>query len=346
MRDEMLTLGLPAPEFYVSDADTTVTLHSRALEREAAFQSESGVAATEFANLFALSPVSADGVTLSYLNDHRTEFVAVLSDALLANGWYVDRVSYGRLIAHRQGRAFSIPDNVSAIVRFYPAFTLQLRQYWNKMYLGVDYSVEVKSALPVQELLNDLELVTLIGKSAVAFWGGAWHRGRIEAIDELSVRIVFHDYELDAQVRLDKVIPSLSLNQIQQVLKRRAVSFDIHKTIKQFGLSSESNAARTRFERTQAVVADLSQTIFPLAFAGNSLELSPEPASLVRQGGGDRGLRVYTLPEPNVEFGRRRESADIRLGMTTFGSYDGVAREIENCTGLYQVSAGTHGCAD
>lgn len=42
-----------------------------------------------------------------------------------------------------------------------------------------------------------------------------------------------------------------------------------------------------------------------------------------------RGLRVQSLPEPNVEFNYRRESANIREGITQFGAYDNEPTMIE-----------------
>lgn len=57
--------------------------------------------------------------------------------------------------------------------------------------------------------------------------------------------------------------------------------------------------------------------------------LQPKPVELIRQNSPTRGLRVQSLPEPNVEFNHRRESADIREGITQFGAYDNEPTKIE-----------------
>lgn len=41
------------------------------------------------------------------------------------------------------------------------------------------------------------------------------------------------------------------------------------------------------------------------------------------------GLQVRSIPEPNVEFGHRKETPDVRDGITRYGAYKADAREIE-----------------
>jgi len=331
MRDEMVEAGLPPPRYFVSEAQTTVTLYSLASQREANIQSGNLQPPGEYTNLYPLTVMPFDPKTEApaFLESHRQEFVAALRDALEADGWYIDHAKHGRLVAHRRGQHLRTPAGVAEVVRFFPAYSLQLRHHWGRPYLCVDFSLEVKSVQTVRDLLTDLPPEVVVGKRAVVRWKGTWSPGKIVAVDPEWVRVYLFDYEREEQLPSGNVIPNLSLNAIQRMLVSKGLKFDLHRAVKQFSLSLEPNAARLRSERTQATATDLSHVVFPLEFGGTTASLSPTPVPLLRQASSSDGLRVYSLSEPVVEFGRRRESADIREGVTTFGGYDDSPKGIE-----------------
>ena len=60
-----------------------------------------------------------------------------------------------------------------------------------------------------------------------------------------------------------------------------------------------------------------------------SASIDPQPTTLLSRYPKSEALQVSVLPEPNVEFNRRQEAADIKEGITKFGSYDNQSRIIE-----------------
>jgi hypothetical protein len=77
---------------------------SKAEEREAAILAASRIKSTEFGNLFLLrirqgeKPVNRDAFNVRY-----GEFIRTLRDVLVANGWFIDRFGFSRIVAHRRG---------------------------------------------------------------------------------------------------------------------------------------------------------------------------------------------------------------------------------------------------
>lgn len=330
MYKEMLDLELPSPDYRVSDAQTKVTLFSRAAEREAALQADSTVKVTEFANLFPLTFVIEGGQKRSaeYLRQYERGIMSALKDALVAHGWYIDKFKFGRLTAHRQKSNLLLPREVGNVVRFYPAYEFQLRHYWENNYLCIDYTLQVKNICSVEALLSIFQPSELTDKTAVAQWNG-WYLGRITSADQEWSRVYLYDFDKEEQVVSSKVIPNLSKTLIRQVLYKRGIHFDLPQAIKKHSLSLEPNAARMRAEKTQAVAGDLVQSIFPLLVDGMKVTLQTTPVALSRQGTVGTGLLVRTLPEPSVEFNHGRASADIREGITRFGAFDNSPKMIE-----------------
>ncbi len=123
--------------------------------------------------------------------------------------------------------------------------------------------------------------------------------------------------------------PNLSKTLIQQILNVRNIYFNLPQAIKKHSLSLEPNAARIRAEKTQAVAAELAQTIFPLLINEIKVELQAIATALSRQETFGTELIVKSLPEPNVEFNQGRESTDIRDGITRFGAFDYLPKAIE-----------------
>lgn len=329
MRDEMQSMGLPAPRFHVTPAQTQITLFNNAAEREALLRtSTTAEQGTEFTNLFPLKLGNVTSLSVEDLRQLKREISFSLRNALQARDWFPDKISY-RLRAHKRGSELPLPREVASILRFYPAYSFQVREYWSLLYLTIDYSLEVKNVRNVNELLKDLEAEALVGKSAVAFWDG-WRHARITFADPERTEVKFVDFETVQSVSSDKVIPNLPIAMLNSLLSRRNIAFDLSKAIKQHSLASEPNAARTRAAKTQAIADEIARSVFPLIVANRiTVGLQPSGAGISRNPEATSALHAITIPEPSVEFHHRHESPDIRDGITRFGAYDTRPHEVE-----------------
>ncbi len=327
MRRAMEDLGLPAPIYNVTATQTTVTLLSDAERREAEFRSDNEEEATEFANLF---PVSFDQRRVLLKPEERSllhkDFTGALKDALTAKRWYVDSFKFSRIIAHRQGYSLPLPQEVSEKVRFYPAYSFQLRNYKKEFYLSIDYTLEVKNVRNLKALLLTLNANELIGKTATVHWHD-WQLGRIVSCDIDKAKIHLFDYEKEEIIDSEKVIPNLSRRVIENLLKAEGIRFDINRAIKQHSLALEPSASRSRLEKTQTIAETISKSVFPLVFNGTRAYLTPTLTPLSHRSGSQ--FPVAHLHEPNVVFGQGRAEADIREGITKFGAYTETAKTIE-----------------
>ena len=330
MRDEMAKLNLPSPKYTVSECQTTVILANNSTEREAALQLASPLPSTEFSNLFPLTFILEEGKAsdINSLNYRYKDIMLALKDALLTNGWYIDSFKFSRVIAHRQKLNIPLSENVDKFVRFYPAYSFQLRQYWGKFYLCIDYTLQVKNVNFLATLLNKLNFNDFIGKTAMANWNG-WQIGKIISVDSESTTIYFFDFKQEEKIPNNKVIPNLPKTLLERILGQDGVSFDLNRAIKKHSLASEPNAAKIRAEKVQAVAIDISQALFPLNLAGMRISLQPSFVPLSRQRESANPFQVYSLPEPSVEFYDHKESPDIREGITQFGAYEQQRKNIE-----------------
>lgn len=328
MRDEMVNNGLPAPAYHIKPSATVVTLFNNAAEREARLKSSHGQA-TEFANLFPLQITNIKAVPLRDYPQLRTEITKSLAQSLERKGWFIDRFSHSRIVAHKRGSELPLNPSASGILRFYPAYSLQVRVFWGAIYLTIDYELQVKNVLSVVQLLREISAESITGLSAIAYWNG-WQRGKITEIFEGSCTVKFFDLEACQSVPADKVIPNLPTRIFDGLLEKRGITFDLRRAIKQASLASEPNAARTRAARTLAAVSDIASTIFPIALpTGPTVSLQPTPAALSRDLSAMSGLTVFGTSEPVVEFHYHQETPDIRDGITRFGAYNIEARDIE-----------------
>ena len=329
MRDEMKRLGLPAPEYRISESQTTVVLFNNSEEREAALQLAASSESTEFSNLFPLTFVSeSEEISTDDVSNHYRDIVTSLKESLSHHEWYIDRFKFSKLIAHRQGLYISLSSEIDALVRFYPAYIFQLRQYLENYYLCVDYTLEVKNIRTAQDILSCFSPDKLIGRTSVVRWNG-WELGRITSVDHEWTNIYLFDFKQEIQIASNRVIPNLSRLQIEHVLKQNNIKFDLSKAIKKHSLSLVPNSSRIRAEKTQKIVQEIAQEIFPLKLNGFWCHLRPEPAPLRRQSKSFSGLKVGSVPEPDVEFSHHRESKDIREGITKFGAYSKAEKVIE-----------------
>ena len=309
----MTEANLPPPEYTVSDAETVVTLRIDTSRAER----PSG-RATEFANLYT---ITASG---PLPNDWRQAVLSTLRDRLQVEGWFIDRFTHGRISAHQRGREFPLPAEVRAIVRLFPAYLLALRDFHKRPYLVIDYTIEVKSVLTLAKLeRRGRNPESLIGRWATARTRAGWKDARIEGITAGAAKLFLADLERTETVSLDAIIPNLGLPEIRRELTE--TQFDLSAEIKRRSLSAVPGTARKRAEITQTTAADIAESIFPLRVGGSELTLDREPVRL----DAISGLLPRSLAEPLVEFGRHRETSNIREGITEYGAYSQEDSAIE-----------------
>jgi predicted HTH transcriptional regulator len=329
MRDRMTDLGLPSPEYRIGEAHTEVILRNDVARREAPTTGAVPLlATTEFSNLYPLQgPLG--GMTRADFDQKRRVLVDAFAAKLRAAGWFIDRLQFGGLTAHRQGMPIHGPEAVTRIVRIYPAFTFQVRQYFDRAYLVVDYTAQTQTVLTAAKAAARFSPERLIGLWGYARWRGGWERVQILSLDDAFCRVSFPDYDQEDMVPVDTVLPRLRRDMIDEAVREVAPGYDLAREIKSASLALQPGAARTRAERTQAVVDDLAETVFPIMIGTDEIQITTVPMPLARNGDGRRALRVEALKEPEVEFHNHRSGSNIRDGITQFGSYDHQPRDVE-----------------
>ena len=344
MQAEMMALGLPAPTYEQGDGLTTLTLTSDAPAREAVLRdARAGTTSTEFANLFALTWTSAGGGAAARrppVAAWRRDLLDALRERLMAGGWYAEHSGKGRLTAHRRGDNVNAPARIAAIVRLYPAYEFQVREYGDRAYLCADYTATVQTVMPVDKLLKvGINASELADARVVASWGGSWVQGRLIEGGPEFCRVYLFSSEREEQIESSRVVPRLWRRLLDRVLSGTGIAYDLPGEIKKVSLAVQSKAARIRSERTLKLVDHLAKTVFPLAVADGTIELDPTPTPLIRAPETSQPLTMAILPEPAVEFHDHRSLQNIREGITKFGAYDHVRRDIE----LVPVCAAQHG---
>ena len=328
MRDEMAKAKLPPPYYKTTHVRTVVTLYNNIIEREALLRTAlASKTSTEYANLFPLKFFTEDGEQIpseEILQNRYKEFLFSLRNVLEARGWYIDRFNYGRLTIHRRGGRINLPGSVENYVHFYPAYTIQLRQYWQKAYLSVDYALQVKNIQTVQKLLKWLRPNTLRGTFVVAKLD-RWQKGKLVKVDDEVSLIYFFDIDSEKWVDNNHIIPELSLDTMKNVLNNVGAKFDFHKELKRHSLSLDTSGIRIRSEKTLATVDNIASTVFPLLIGDSQAVLHSTPILLRNE----KELHLSNLPEPEVEFVDHQRSSNIRTGITTFGAYQDERKRIE-----------------
>jgi len=330
MLKEMTRLGLPAPWYRLAENETLIKLESKAKEREAAILAASQVKSTEFGNLFLLrirqgeKPVNRDTFNIRY-----GEFMKTFRDVLMAKGWFIDRFGFSRIVAHRRGTELDIPADVKSMLRFYPAYEFQIREYFKRFYLCLDYTCQVLNVQKLAVLAQQFPRDTMINRRCIANKGG-WREGRIVDFESEFAKVHFFDTEVEETLPTDSVIPNCTLSMFQESLRQAGVSFDLSDAIKRHSLASKSGAARERSEKIVTMVQHVADTLFPIQFSDMTVDLTTEPIQLVEQGQTtEKSLPVRRLSEPTVEFRDHHSSPDVRMGITQYGIYDDNPHSIE-----------------
>lgn len=330
MTREMLALSLPAPSFMLFENETILKLESQAEERKAALLASIQVPQTAFINVYPLTISKGSGnATSEEVHLRLGELSKSLQDSLVAHGWYIDNFTFSRIITHRTGVDLPIPSAVHKIIRFYPAYCIQIHEMFGHAYISVDYTCLVLSILKANEVRQLLSVEDLVGQRCIAQLA-SWRVGKIVTVDNEWIKIHFFDNEEEKQVQVNRVIPNLSLAQIDTILQAQSISFDLHGTIKKHSLASEPAAARKRAEKIQATADNLADDIFPVVFGEFKARMDAKAVTLSEFGPRtNHTFHIERLSEPAVEFRDHQKLPDVREGITKFGSYDNDPHTIE-----------------
>lgn len=330
MTREMLALSLPAPSFTLFENETILILESHAEERKTAFLTSIQVPQTAFLNLYPLIITKGNSnATSDEVHLRLGELSKSLQDSLTTHGWYIDRSLFSRVVTHRTGVDLPIPIAVRKIIRFYPAYCIQIHEMFGRAYISIDYTCQVLNVLKANETRHYLGDGDILGKRCIAQLA-SWRAGKIVAVDNEWIKVHFFDNEEEKQVQVNRVIPYLSLAQISTILQAQSISFDLHGTIKKHSLASELAAARKRAEKIQTAVDSLAEDIFPLVFGEFKARLGAKAVALSEfETRSTYTFHVERLSEPVVEFRDHQKLPDVREGITKFGSYDNDPHTIE-----------------
>lgn len=330
MLKAMTSLGLPAPRYRLDTNETLIALENRAEEREAAILAASQVKSTEFGNLFLLrirqgeKPVDRDVFNIRY-----GEFMKTFRDVLTSKGWFIDRCGYSRIVAHRRGIELEIPANVKTILRFYPAYEFQIREYYKRFYLCLDYTCQVLNVQNLSILAQQVPHDILLNRRCVANKGG-WREGKILDFDSEFAKIYFFDTESEGQLSIDSIIPFSTLAMLEEALRQTGVKFDLHDAIKRYSLVSKSGAARERSDKIVLMIKHLADNLFPIQFSDLEIDLTTEPIQFDEIGHAtEKSFPIHRLPEPIVEFREHHSTPDVRDGITQYGTFDNNPHSIE-----------------
>jgi len=327
---EMRRLNLPAPTYKLRLNETLLKLENNQAIRQAAIHAASQIKSTEFANLFPLWVRNGDSpVDHQVLNDHYSELLKTLRDALRGNNWYIDRFSFSRIVAHKQRKSFNMPVAVNSVLKIFPAFEFQIRQYFGNFYLCVDYKCQVHNVQSLDILSQQFDKDQLIHRRCIAK-DGDWREGKIIQFDSEFANIFFLDTKSEHRVESKSVVPAMSLDMIKISLQKLQINFDLDQVIKRHSLSSKRGSARERVEWMEKMVDDIADTIFPLPIGDLYVEFSKKPLRLIEQGNVTQNtFLVNRLIEPKVMFREFHQSSDVRTGIMEHGAYDSEGHDIE-----------------
>jgi predicted HTH transcriptional regulator len=330
MTKEMVAMRLPPPSVVLPENETILKLESKAAERKAVFLSSIQVPQTAFMNVYPLTVQKGSGLASSdEVHLRLGEFGKALRDSLAAHGWYIDRFSFSRIVAHRKGVDLPISTAAQKVLRLFPAYCIQIHELFGRAYLVVDYACQVLSVLKVNEVCRHLTADELLGRGCVA-QDETWRTGKIVAADTEWVTVHFFDNEEEKRVQVNRVIPNLSLAQIEAVLHAQNVTFDLHEAIKKNSLASETGAARKRAEKIQTTAEQLADEIFPVVFGEFEARMTKTAVALSEvEKRSETTFHVERLSEPAVEFRDHQKLPDVREGITKYGCYDSGQHKIE-----------------
>lgn len=331
MRDEMNAVGLPSPTYRIGVTETVVVLENDIDGRTSTL---TGLAAqgefvsNEYTNLYGLTGMGSSGAREGEREERRI-LLQGICDKLEAKDWIIDDMGMGRAVVHVKDARHHVPEAVSRILRIIPAYTLNVRTYFDRHYLAIDYSVRVQSIWRASQVVDAFGTEGVVGLRAFGVVEDKLLRGRVAraAPDNVTLRLQNAQEEVDLPV--NKVFPSLRRHQLDELLNRFAPDFDLGRAIKAAAHSAVQGGARRRAEQIARCVGIIGEAAFPITQSTRTVTLEPRPLLLSEDGDGRRALRIEEIGEPEVQFGGKRATANIREGITTFGSYKDEPKELE-----------------
>ena len=331
MRDEMKQLGLPSPTYVLKETETIVILHNDALRREVkptGLASEQGIVSDEFSNLYRLRGLKV-GTYKNGSYEQRQIFLNALCNKLEENNWVIDSLGKGKAVVHLKNTQEQLPSSLKHILRNIPAYSLSIRSYHGNYYLVVDYKLRVQSIWNAQKVIAKYGSGPLQGLKAFASVNGKLVRGQIVEVDTEYLTFCLFDSNEKYTLPAKDVFPSLRRDMIDEIVQEAAPGFDLSKAIKKAALSTEVGASRIRASRISSTVSNLAKTIFPLVLGDKKILIDTTPLKLLEHGDGKRAWRIQETQEPDVEFARKRTTANIRDGITSFGAYEDSPRDLD-----------------
>ncbi|MDE2644801.1 MAG: putative DNA binding domain-containing protein [Bacteroidota bacterium] len=330
MLREMTHLNLPAPEYRLGINETLLKLENNSVERESAIRAASQIKSTEFANLFPISIRQGDSpVDHTEFNAHYGEFLRTFRDVLAGNGWYIDRFRFSRIVAHIRGIDLNVPSDVKDILRLYPAYEFQIRQYLQYFYLCLYYKCQVQNVQKLHIVADQFGKEELKDRLCIAN-DTAWRRGKIVDYNSEFARIFFFDTESEQQVATNSVIPYLSFEMLKISLHSKEIPFDLAQAIKKYSLASKKGSARERIDKMEKMIGYIAEKLFPIQFGDMVVDITTEPLRLVEHGKAIHKIfPVSRLPEPKVMLREFHSSPNVRVGITEYGAFDPGEHEIE-----------------
>lgn len=332
MNSEMESIQLPSPK-YKTNTETILLLFNDYQRRESNLQSGAIEIEKEFSNLFELH-LEKDVSVLEDIYEWKRNILVTLKNALINKGWFIDRDSHSRVTAHLRGNSFHISSKIDEIVKFFPAYLFQVKEYGGKLYLCVDYKLELKSNLNLKQLVERFHR-SFPERRALVKVNGKWLNGKILRQNKQSAIVHLFQNSQECEVANDLVIPFLSSREIAENLRMIHLEYEFDTKVKEYSLSSKPSASRVRFGKTTDTVEFLYDRIFPIKVENTSIHLDKKSARLLEQTSFVQSQKAkpltvfHDIKEPTVEFYDHHESKNILDGLTTYGSYDQPYKDIE-----------------
>ena len=232
-------------------------------------------------------------------------------------------------MAHIRGTELNAPSDVSAVLRFCPAYEFQIRQYLKHFYLCLDYKCQVHNVQRLSDVSKYFEEDKLINRRCFVK-DGVWREGKIVEFDSGFAKIFFFDTESEQPVLTDSVIPHCSLEMLKISLQQKNISFDLFEAIKKHSLASRRGSARERIDKMVKMVDYIADKLFPIQFGDMVIDITTKPLRLVELGKATQKVfPVSRLSEPKAMFREFHSSPNVRAGITKYGAYDTAKHEIE-----------------
>lgn len=326
MRDEMAKLGLPAPEYTTTSLETRLILYNNASARKETNIAESSNA-PEFSNLYEFKGIAIEA-DHDKRNHQKREIISAFKNKITAIGWFIDRDSFGQFTAHRRGSSLPTTSSASQVVQLFPSYVFQIKEIFDRLFLLVDYTIEVQTVLTLAKILSHFTREQMLGIKCICQFQG-WSHGKIMSLENDYCKVFIFDTKTEELLPVTKVIPKLPVELIKRLLVQLGINYDLSKEIKRASFASDKNASRIRAEVTGNVIQDIFENVFPLKIGMAALTISAEPLRMSPRGDGLNLLRIDGLKEPQVEFSMHKSSPDVREGITQYGSYENSKRELE-----------------